>query len=86
MTDQFSAQLDQLLHAARERIDHVDSATTYVNALAERYQQLQDALERADACQIQVRARLLELLNSPPPSAQRINGLAEVLELERRRA
>ena len=85
MTDQFTDQLRHLIHVAQERIDLVDSATAHADAIAERYQALHGALDRADACQQQLRARLLELL-APVPEAPRIHGLAEVLEMDRRRA
>lgn len=65
MTDQFSAQLDHLLHVARERIDHIDAATNHVTALSERYQLLRDAIDGCDGVRAEVEDRLRAILGRP---------------------
>ena len=76
MTDaNFTAQLDYLLHQAREMLGHLDSGINHANALAERYQQLEAAIENAEACKASLRARMLQLISEP----------ATVTEMQRRR-
>lgn len=71
MTDaSFAAQLDFLLHQAREMIGHVDSGISHANALADRYQQLEAAIENAEACKASLRARMLQLISEPAPVAE----------------
>lgn len=65
MTDQFDAQLQHLLHIARERIDLIDSATNHAMALAERYQQLRDAIDGCEGVKAEVEERLRAILGRP---------------------
>jgi Zn-dependent M32 family carboxypeptidase len=66
VTDAFSNDLDHLLHLARERIARLDNATSHVDALTDRYEQLTVAIERASACQEQLKFRLREMLEPVP--------------------
>ena len=68
MTAEFSAQLDQLLHIARDRIDHIDSATNHVNALTERYQMLADAIAGCHVSRQTVEDMLRSMMQPQEPN------------------
>ena len=69
MADQFSESLDHLLHIARERIAHLDNATTHVDALTERYRMLAAAMDTCVEVRGEVEARLRAAIrmNEPQP-------------------
>jgi len=76
MTDRFTAELEQLLHIAREQIDRIDNGTAHMQALAERFKLLAAAIEDVDQSQEDAMQRMSALLlRYRPIDHDRINGV-----------